>query len=118
MRSSKKRIDYSMINSSGEKVIQSTDMTSCDTKNDTLLEDAEIQTLSEDITDFIDENPIEFLLNVNEVNDSVARIEHLRTAFRHLNHQVSGKLENLLYQILRADEFYKTIHQGCQRTKA
>ena len=50
MRSSKKRIDYSMFNSSGEKVIQSTDMTSCDTKNDTLLEDAEIQTLSEDIT--------------------------------------------------------------------
>ena len=45
-----------MFNSSGEKVIQSTDMTSCDTKNDTLLEDAEIQTLSEDITDFIDEN--------------------------------------------------------------
>ena len=94
MRSSKIRINYSMFNSSGEKVIQSTDMTSCDTKNDTLLEDAEIQTLSEDITDFIDENPIEFLSNVNEVNDSVARIEHLRTAFRHLNHQVSRKLEN------------------------
>ena len=83
-----------MFNSSGEKVIQSTDMLSCDTKNDTLLGDAEIQTLSEDITDFIDENPIKFLSNVNEVNDSVARIAHLRTAFRHLNHQVSGKLEN------------------------
>ena len=94
MRSSKRRIDYSMFNSTGEKFIQSADMSNCDSKNDTPLEDAEIQTLSEDITDFMDENPIEFLTNVNEVNEAVARIEHLRTAFRHLNHQSSGKLEH------------------------
>ena len=67
-----------------------------DSKEGVLPEVTDIQTMSEDIADFIDENPINSLSDVTEVNDAVSRLENLRTTFRHLNLQSLANSGNSL----------------------
>ena len=80
------RIDYKLFNSTGIKTKRQSDETEmAESKSASLNDISNAQIMSEDITDFMDEYPIENFSTIIEIDDAISTIQNLRTSFRHVN---------------------------------
>ena len=75
----KHRFDYKEYNNTGEKVRKVGDSTMAAKKDDLVLQ---LESLHEDTTDHLDENGIGSFLVIEDIDDSVSKLETLRTRYR------------------------------------
>ena len=98
------RIDYKVLNSTGEKITKVTsdnveelsellDNISIEDFMDKVL--VEESTLSDDIVDFIDENLVEDLIgSTEELDVAILKVENLRTKYRKVHKELEQQLED------------------------
>ena len=79
----------------------------------------DIQTMSEDITDFMDENPIDDLGDITEINEAIIRLENLRTSYRHVNIQFlsSSDDSHMKRYLEQMDEIKRYIKAAKERRR-
>ena len=108
------RIDYKVLNSTGEKITKVTsdnveelsellDNISIEDSMDKVL--VEESTLSDDIVDFIDENLVEDLIgSTEELDAAILKVENLRTKYRKVHKELEQQFEDY-------NNTFKTIYE-------
>ena len=108
----KPRLNYKVLHSSGEiKMSEESQNQSQIPDDQTHLEDLSItvETISDDIIDFIDENRIDAQMSSAEIEMAVDKIGQLRSSFRKANKELERRY-GVAYQSSYADKFTEVLN--------